>query len=167
MPSYKEDFFSIIRLGIGHIAPCPIGENWPKLGTLAASHGLSAILIDGVEKLPEGKRPPKELLLQWIGETLQSYEYRFELYQRALAELAGWYNTRGYKMMVLKGYACALDWPKPEHRPCGDIDIWLFGKQKEADALIAKEKGIKVDSSHHITQFLTGDVLQLRITSTL
>lgn len=149
MPSYKEDFFSIIRLGIGHIAPCPIGENWPKLETLAASHGLSAILIDGVEKLPEGKRPPKELLLQWIGETLQSYEYRFELYQRALAELAGWYNTRGYKMMVLKGYACALDWPKPEHRPCGDIDIWLFGKQKEADALIAKEKGIKVDSSHH------------------
>jgi hypothetical protein len=52
-------------------------------------------------------------------------------------------------MMVLKGYACSLDWPKPEHRPCGDIDIWLFGKQKEADSLLAKEKGIKLDASHH------------------
>lgn len=51
--------------------------------------------------------------------------------------------------MVLKGYACSLDWPKPEHRPCGDIDIWQFGKQKEADRLIAREKGIKVDTSHH------------------
>lgn len=51
--------------------------------------------------------------------------------------------------MVLKGYACSLNWPKPEHRPCGDIDIWLFGKQKEADVLLAKEKGIKMDGSHH------------------
>lgn len=52
-------------------------------------------------------------------------------------------------MLVLKGYACSLDWPKPEHRPCGDIDIWLFGKQKEADALMTKELGVKVDNSHH------------------
>lgn len=52
-------------------------------------------------------------------------------------------------MMILKGYACSLDWPKPEHRPCGNIDIWLFGKQKEADALLANKKGLEIDSSHH------------------
>ena len=42
-----------------------------------------------------------------------------------------------------------LDWPKPEYRPVGDMDIWQFGKQKEADAVLAKEKGIKIDFSHH------------------
>ena len=42
-----------------------------------------------------------------------------------------------------------MDWPKPEHRPCGDIDIWLFGDQKVADALLAKEKCVKIDTSHH------------------
>lgn len=52
-------------------------------------------------------------------------------------------------MMVLKGYACSLNWPKPEHRPCGDIDIWLFGQQKEADKALSKEKGIEIDKSHH------------------
>lgn len=36
-------------------------------------------------------------------------------------------------MMVLKGYGLSLNYLKPSHRPCGDIDIWLFGKQKEAD----------------------------------
>lgn len=149
MQSYKKDFISIIRLGIGHPATFPVEMNWAQIENLAARHGLSAILIDGIEKLPEGKRPPKEVLLQWIGETLQGYEYRFELYQRNIAELAGWYYTNGYKMMVLKGYACSINWPKPNHRPCGDIDIWLFGGQKEADALIAEEKGIKVDNSHH------------------
>lgn len=30
-----------------------------------------------------------------------------------------------------------------------DIDIWQFGEQKEADAVLAKEKGVKIDTSHH------------------
>ena len=51
--------------------------------------------------------------------------------------------------MVVKGYACSLDWPKPNHRPCGDIDIWLFGKYREADDLVSNEKGLRVDNSHH------------------
>ena len=56
--------------------------------------------------------------------------------------------------MLLKGYACSIDWPKPEHRPSGDIDIWLFGKQKEADAALAAsskfhDSSFKIDSSHH------------------
>lgn len=92
--------------------------------------------------------------MEWIGETLQGYEYRYELYQRAIAELAEFYNSHGFKMMVLKGYACSLDWPKPEHRPCGDIDIWLFGQQREADAALVswfkvQDPSFKIDSSHH------------------
>ncbi len=51
-------------------------------------------------------------------------------------------------MMVLKGYACSLDWPRPNHRPCGDIDIWLFGQQKGADKLVESLE-FRVDRSHH------------------
>lgn len=118
-------------------------------------------MLDGIEKLPDQQRPPKVFLLEWIGETLQGYEYRYELYLRTIAELAGFYNNHGYKMMVLKGYACSLDWPTPEHRPCGDIDIWLFGKQKEADAILEKEKGVEIDSSrhHHHTVFYWCDFM--------
>ena len=63
--------------------------------------------------------------------------------------MAAFYNSHGFKMMVLKGYACSLDWPRPAHRPCGDIDIWQFGEYKKADALISSLKGIKIDNSHH------------------
>ena len=49
----------------------------------------------------------------------------------------------------MKGYACSLDWLKPSHRPCGDIDIWLFGAQKEADLTLAAEKEMEIDNSHH------------------
>lgn len=146
----KKTFISLIRLGVGH-CPDTIDNNidWDLIIEKANSQGLSAIVLDGIACLPEEARPPKELLLQWIGNTLQSYEYRYEMYRHAITEMAAWYKSRGFKMMVLKGFACSLDWPRPEHRPCGDIDIWLFGKQKEADALLEKELGIKVDTSHH------------------
>ena len=155
----KKTILTLVRLGIGHNSKAlPSNVDWNELKDLAERQGLSAVVLDGIERLPEGERPFKMLLLEWIGETLQGYENRYKLYQRAIAELAGWYNTHGYKMMVLKGYACSIDWPKPEHRPCGDIDIWLFGKQKEADDILDKERGIKIDKSHHHhTVFNWGD----------
>lgn len=150
MMNSQDTFFQLIRQGIGHNAGRISDEiDWNDIQSLAEQQGLSALVLDGVERLSENQRPPKEKLLQWIGDTLQSYEFRYEQYRKAIAELAAFYNYYGYKMMVLKGYACAMNWPKPEHRPCGDIDIWQFGKQKEADAILTKEKGIKIDESHH------------------
>lgn len=146
----KNTFLSLVRQGVGHHGDAVSPKvDWQAIEAIANQHGLSAIIIDGLEKLPDEQKPPKPVLLQWIGEVLQGYEYRYELYRRAIAELAGYYNSHSYKMMVLKGLACSLDWPKPEHRPCGDIDIWQFGKQKEADALLVKEKRVEIDNSHH------------------
>ena len=141
-------------MGIGHSCVLPDVVDWQAIKALSDKQGLTAIVVDGIEEIPDTKRPPKELLLQWIGEAFKSYENRYKLYQRAIAELAGWYNTHGYKMMVLKGYTCSLNWSKPEHRPCGDIDIWLFGKQKEADKALdawfkVQGSGFKFDGSHH------------------
>lgn len=158
-----EAFIQLVRLGIGKSKDAKIPEkgiSWPEIRTLAERHGLYAVVLDGIEKLLAPARPPQEFLLEWIGEVLQGYEYQYEQYCKVIAKLAEFYNSHGYKMMVLKGYACSLDWPKPNHRPCGDIDIWLFGKQKEADAVLAKEKGIKVDKSHHHhTVFNWGDFM--------
>lgn len=146
----EESFIQLVRLGVGHCADDQIVvSDWNQMKSLAERQGLSAIVVDGIDQLPENQRPSKELLLEWIGEVLQGYEYRYESYKKIIADLAGFYNSHGYQMMVFKGYACSLDWPKPEHRPCGDIDIWQFGQQKRADKLVASEKSIKIDTSHH------------------
>lgn len=157
----KKAFLSLIRIGIGHYPDAlPMSVDWKEMKDLAEKQGLSAIVLDGIERLPEQLRPPKVFLLEWIGETLQGYEYRYAQYQHTISELAGFYNSHNYKMMVLKGYACSLDWPKPEHRPCGDIDIWLFGKQRDADVVLAKEEGIDIDKKHeHHTVFYWGDFM--------
>ena len=149
---FSNIFLQLVRLGIGHGAEALSGSvNWNEVQALAERQGLAAVLLDGIELLTDCQRPPKNLLLQWIGDVLQSYKYRYELYRRAIAELAGFYREHALKMMVLKGYACSLNWPKPEHRPCGDIDIWMFGKQKESDDTLQRAQGsaFKIDTSHH------------------
>lgn len=144
-----KTFLKLVRLGIGHYADRISDEiDWNIIQALAERQGLYAIILDGVENLSANQRPPQVMLLEWIGEVLQNYEVRYDAYRRILAEMAGFYNSHGFNMMVLKGYACGLNWPKPEHRPYGDIDIWQFGKQRDADKVL-REKGIEVDNSHH------------------
>lgn len=146
----KDIFLALVRMGIGHFIEFqPHVTDWVNIRAIAMQQGLEAIVLDAIERLSEDKRPTKDILLQWIGENLHAYEIRYESYRGALTELASFFNSHDNKMMVLKGYACSLNWPRPEHRPCGDIDIWLFGKQKEADELLTKKKGIKIDKSHH------------------
>ena len=142
MQSCDYTFIQLIRLGIGHTADDLSGSyDWQTIQTLATKHGLTAIVIDGIRNMPEASRPPKRVLLEWLGKVVKTYELRYKLYRNAIEKLASFYNNNGLKMMVLKGYACSLDWPKPEHRPCGDIDIWLFGEYKKADSILAKKRG--------------------------
>lgn len=122
---------------------------WEQLYDLAQKQGLDGFVVDGMERLEKRQRPPKEVLLQWIGTTLHYFEHRYHIYLKAICSLARFYNEHGFKMMILKGYACSLDWPRPEYRPMGDVDIWLFGKQRIADELLKHETGIEVDDSHH------------------
>jgi len=147
----NEIFLELVRLGIGNAKSIYISKeiDWTKIEALAVQHGLLAIVMDGMDKLPSSMRPPQEVVLQWIGEVLQNYEARYADYRKRIGELAGFYQQQGYKMMVLKGYGLSLNWPNPKHRPCGDIDIYAFGKYKEADEALHKELGIKIEKGHH------------------
>ena len=145
---------ALVRQGIGHESRVLSQDiDWTAIKALADAHGLSAVVLDGLNEVSKSNSQlltlNSQLKLSWIGEVMQSYEGRYATYEKAIGSLAEFYNQHGYKMMVLKGYACSLDWPNPKHRPCGDIDIWQFGEQKEADAVLAKEKGVKIDTSHH------------------
>ena len=145
---------ALVRQGIGHESRVLSQDiDWTAIKALADTHGLSAVVLDGLNEVSKSNSQlstlNSQLKLSWIGEVMQSYEGRYAAYEKAIGSLAGFYNQHGYKMMVLKGYASSLDWPNPKHRPCGDLDIWQFGKQKEADAVLAKEKGVKIDTSHH------------------
>ena len=157
----KDIFLALVRLGIGKDATIPLPNHidWDEVETLAERQGMLGVVYDGIIRLAEIAENadilPLTVKLRWVGKVIQEYEHRYVAYKKAVADLAVWYHAHGYRMMVLKGLACGVNWPKPEHRPFGDIDIYLFGKCKEADEALeewfksSKVQGFKVDNSHH------------------
>lgn len=126
----------------------PTPPNWPVIFHISKRQGTSAILLDAIEKLPAEQRPPKELLLQWIGQAAMM-ERVYDKHKQQIASLANFYKQHGISILLLKGYGCSLCYPRPEHRPTGDIDIYLFGKQDKADTAVEKDLGINVHREYH------------------
>ena len=154
---YKS-FLRLVKLGIGTSKDAIISKDvdWGRLKVLVDEQGLSAVILDALntDGANLSDTMPLQMKLEWIGEVIQLYEHRYAAYGKAISSLARFYNQHGFKMMVLKGYACSLNWPKPEHRPCGDIDIWQFGHQDDADKELVswfKIQGSRseIDNSHH------------------
>lgn len=147
----KEALLALVNLGIGRDIKSLLEiTDWEGVKALAGDHGLSAIAFDGVSRLIEnGCQVPRQIKNQWLSNVLYMFEDRYRKYEESIASLAKFYNDHGYKMMILKGYGLSLNYPQPNHRPSGDIDIWLFGQYKEADKIFSQKTGIEVDTAHH------------------
>lgn len=122
--------------------------DWQSVCSVARYQGIIAFVLDAIEYVPAEQRPSKPLLLQWIGQTTMM-ERMYAKHKERIASLASFYKQNDIRLLLLKGYGCSLCYPKPEHRPTGDIDVYLFGKQNEADDLIEKEFGIKIHKEYH------------------
>jgi hypothetical protein len=132
---------------------------WDSLYKLATTQGILAIVYDAVSQLPKEQQPPRHLKLQWAL-CSENIENRYRKQEKLIAKLAKFYGEHGIKIMLLKGYGLSSYYPKPEHRECGDIDIWLYGEQKKADKLLHEIKGVKIDEDeHHHTTFVIDGIM--------
>lgn len=122
--------------------------DWNNIAKLSVQQGITAILLDAIERMPVAMRPPKVVLLQLIGRAT-IVERIYEQHKECIVSIADFYAQHNIKMLLLKGYGCSLCYPYPEHRPTGDIDIFLLGRQEEADALVERELGINVHREYH------------------
>lgn len=139
--------------------------DWSEVIRLAAAQGVLAIAWDGLqaliaqEKIPVEARPSHAILLRWLA-NVDSIEKSYARQKAAICKLASFYNHNGFEVMLLKGFGLSLCYPTPEHRPCGDIDIWLYGRQQEADALLHKTHSVKInEDKHHHTTFTVNGIL--------
>ena len=149
----NQTLLRLVRIGSGLDSAIsdtilPDSPNWQSLYPIALHQGVSAILLDAIGLLQEDVRPAKSVLLQWIGQATMM-ERMYARHKERIASLAELYGQQGIRMLLLKGYGCSLCYPKPEHRPTGDIDVYLFGKNDEADDLVEKCLGIKVHREYH------------------
>lgn len=155
MTAEQRVVLSLIRLAL----PEPSSQlptelfDWHSVMDFASSQGVLGICLDGVELLPNEQRPPMDILMDWIGQT-EYIKTQYNEHKRAIASLAEFYHEYNVRTMVLKGYGLSLYWPKPEHRPVGDVDTYYFGAWELADRLAKEKLGARVDAGHeHHTCF--------------
>lgn len=153
MNEIQEALDELVRYGLGLSGVCRIAadQNWQRLMQLSQLHGVAAIVLDGINRCFKNEinlNIDFQTKMEWIGLTNQM-EQRYQIHERNIRELAGFFQKHGVKIMVLKGFGLSKNFPEPSHRPCGDMDIYLFGEQERADQLVHDELGIEVDKSHH------------------
>ena len=164
--SNEKLLLNLIKMALGKSAECALPDalEWSTLFGLSVKQCVPSVVLDGLNKslvsaaLP-GKGVGKTDKLKWLG-MLLNMERQYAIHESVVAALAAVYQSAGYRMMLLKGYGLSKYWPIPNHRPTGDIDIYLMymdsdGKDKcqpawkRADLMMKEKFGVEIDNSHH------------------
>ena len=127
---------------------------WNEVYRMASRHGILGIIWDGIRNLSAESLIPRTLKLGWAYNT-EIIGQRYDRQKKTAIEMAGLLAREGISVLVFKGLSMSMYYPVPEHRECGDIDIWLFG-QAEKGNRVAKAAGAKVEkenSKHDIIYF--------------
>lgn len=145
MPINKDTlyFFRLVRSGAG-LGAAPVSDtagtavtpgSWERIYRMAADHGLSAVVWDGICRLPTAEQPPRETRIRWAL-SAEKLEERYRHQQQTASKLAARFSEEGLRMLLLKGLGLSRDYPIPEHRECGDIDIYLYGQSDKGDRIL-------------------------------
>ena len=165
--SNEKLLLNLIKIALGKSTKCTLPNTleWNILFDMSMKQCVPSVVLDGLNKslasepCQDNKGIGKMDKLKWLSMVL-NMERQYTKHESIIAELAAFYQKAGYQMMLLKGYGLSKYWPNPNHRPTGDIDIYLMfmnseGKEKiqpawkYADKLMTEKFGIQVDNSHH------------------
>lgn len=120
-------------------------EAWRSIYKLAARQGVLALAYDGLKSLPAELCPPRDVLFGWAVNT-EKIENCCNRQSDSARALFKWCEELGLHPILLKGIALSRFYPIPEHRPCGDIDIYLGEAATTFDELMQRQ-GVTVDTS--------------------
>ena len=158
MSDSRQVLLKLVRMAMGWESDLvlPLDINWSEVMDLSYEQGVAAIVLDGYEVYlknnPQEKtifRPPenKPLRAKAFGR-LNNIENGYQKHLSALSSLSKCLSDERIRFMIMKGFSCAQYYPKPEHRGCGDIDIYPGNQFTESNDAI-KRIGIDVDSHYY------------------
>lgn len=127
-----QAFFELLQLSLGtreQLSRAPSVTEWESILEEAQRQAVAGVLVSGIEKLPDEYRPPKVLLLQWIG-ACQQIEAQNALTTNTCIKVCQRLDKDGYNACVLKGQSNYRYYPAEmkNRRSCGDVDVWVVPK---------------------------------------
>lgn len=121
-----EAFFALVKAGLWS------DENqwmwidgttdWNEYYQLAQEQSIQGIVLAGIDHFD--LKPPKELLLQWIGE-VQMIEQRNKEMNAFINQLIGGLSKVNIYTLIVKGQGIAQCYERPLWRASGDIDFYM------------------------------------------
>ena len=122
-------FFELLQIALGNrdgLSRAPTRKEWMALYQESEKQSILGIMLDGIERLPDEQRPPKDILLQWIG-FVQMIEQNTVKISKASEAAVIFFQEKAFGCNLLKGAAVGRYYPNPNRRQSGDIDVWLDG----------------------------------------
>ncbi|NTU94476.1 MAG: nucleotidyltransferase family protein [Bacteroidales bacterium] len=131
----------------------PEDLDWNSFVNLAARQGVLCVARDGLTQIGGLSR---ELLIRWEL-SIQKLEARNKRQRAVIKELVALFRENGIEMLLLKGIGLSELYPDPNHRECGDIDIFLLGDYEKGNKVI-EDLEIEVDKkgTKHSNFFFKG-----------
>ncbi len=141
------------------LSRAPTSQEWKQLLIQAEYQAIVGILVNGLDNLPVIQRPPKSLLLQWIGKT-QIIIQKNKLMNKAVVDLCKEMCLFGNQFLVVKGQTLAALYTNKELRQSGDIDYLVHPKDwNESYIRLVNSCPVKEDNAEKHIEWHKGDVL--------
>ena len=142
--------------------------DWEAILRQAARLKIVAVVYDGIvvaeqhQKISADCAMQEETQLKFVGYQLM-YQQRYQQYMRFLTQLIGFYSSIHIPVMILKGAGLSQLWQNPSSRPTGDIDVYLYGHQEEADRCVYERTGTEIQYypvGHHTVFHRSGETVE-------
>ena len=122
-----RQFFALLRSGLWNEvperAPFDGGVDWEALYRLAFEQTVGPLVTDGVNRLPKEYLPAEpERLDPFLGDMMATAQ-RNRVLDSFIPKV--FHALRGIPVVLVKGQSLAQDYPDPERRQPGDIDLLL------------------------------------------
>lgn len=134
----KSKFFRLLRYSIDETMPPPediLQADYPELYRMAAEQALLGVMFRGVARMPEGKRPSKELIVKWLAVNRKIAVMNMTVNSNVI-KVKEIFREKGFRCCLLKGQGNAMLYPDPYVRMSGDIDIWVEGGSRKVLSLV-------------------------------
>ena len=132
-----QSFLALVRAGLWeqNVRLLPHQDiEWQEIYQLAQEQSVLGLVLAGLEH--SDVKPPKELLLQWIGE-LQQIEQRNKAMNGFIADLIDKLRKEDVYCLLVKGQGVAQSYESPLWRTSGDVDLFLSAENyKKANSYL-------------------------------
>lgn len=165
MSKETDVFFSLLSTGLwdANLNTRIEGTtNWQEVYQLASEQSVLGLVLAGLEH--SDIKPPKELLLQWIGE-VQLIDQRNKEMNQFVAELVEKMRAADIYAILVKGQGVAQCYEKPFWRSSGDVDLFLsednYTKAKALLLPLASHVDEEYISDKHLGMIIDGWEVEL------